>query len=318
MKKSLSTIANLILILTMLFMTGCSGLSFSGDAEMVKDICIYYPSKDGMSLERENVPANAAVPADEIGWLISELQKTPENINLKRVLGDDVSLLKYELHEGQLLMYFDEAYNFMEKTDEVLFRSSIVKTMCQAKDVEGVSFFVEDKPVMNTEGELVGVMTADTFVDTSMDSMGNYDRTEVNLYFAAADGKTLSVEKRVVVYPTNVALEKMILEQLIAGPKESGYLPTLSSDRKINSITVKEGICYVDLTEPMIDVTQFVAENISVYSIVDSLTELDYINKVQISVDGNQKRTLRGTMNLDMVYERNLDVTENVTGNVTE
>lgn len=312
MKKLLSAIKNLIVIVGLLLLTGCSGNPFSGNAEMEKDIYIYFPSKDGMSLEMEPAAEYAADGEDEIGWLISELEKTPEDINLKRVLGDDVSLLKYELREGQLLLYFDEAYELMPKTDEVLFRSSVVKTLSQAKGVEGISFFVQDNPIKTLDGELVGVMNADTFVDSSKDSMGNYYRADVNLYFAAADGKSLVVEKRAVVYPTNVALEKMIVEQLIAGPKDSSHLPTLSSDRKINSVTVKEGICYVDLTDPIIDVTQFVAENISVYSIVDSLTELDYINKVQISVDGNQNRTLRGTMDLDTIYERKLDVTGSV------
>ena len=47
-----------------------------------------------------------------------------------------------------------------------------------------------------------------------------------------------------------------------------------------------------------------------VYSIVNSLSELSYIRKVQIIIDGNSEKMLRGKYDLDMEFSRNLDIVE--------
>ena len=45
-----------------------------------------------------------------------------------------------------------------------------------------------------------------------------------------------------------------------------------------------------------------------IYSVVNSLTELSTIRKVQISVNGRTDRMLRESRSLDKVYERNLEL----------
>ena len=56
------------------------------------------------------------------------------------------------------------------------------------------------------------------------------------------------------------------------------------------------------------DLTGAVDEEVSLYSIVNSLTEMTYINKVRISIDGETDRTFRGGIRLDEMFERNLDL----------
>ena len=45
-----------------------------------------------------------------------------------------------------------------------------------------------------------------------------------------------------------------------------------------------------------------------VYSIVNSLIELQNINKVQISVEGNNALVFRDTIDMAVLFERNLDI----------
>ena len=58
-----------------------------------------------------------------------------------------------------------------------------------------------------------------------------------------------------------------------------------------------------------------VQEAIVIYSIVDSLTELPTISKVQISVNGDTSGVYRDNFNLSDMYDRNLDY---VTGSQKE
>ena len=48
---------------------------------------------------------------------------------------------------------------------------------------------------------------------------------------------------------------------------------------------------------------------LSVYSIVNSLTELPGINKVQLLIDGESNVVLGDNIRLENVFERNLDLT---------
>ena len=68
-----------------------------------------------------------------------------------------------------------------------------------------------------------------------------------------------------------------------------------------------EGVCYVNLGESFRNQNAEVNEEIVLYSIVNSLTELPGVSKVQISVNGSTDGKLRYTYDLSKMYERKLD-----------
>ena len=98
------------------------------------------------------------------------------------------------------------------------------------------------------------------------------------------------------------------MEKLLEGPGDERLKATLSPERKVNSITVKDGICYVNFDASNMEITANVTEEVSVYSIVNSLSELKNVNKVQISIDGENNRMFRENISLSNVFERNLDL----------
>lgn len=60
----------------------------------------------------------------------------------------------------------------------------------------------------------------------------------------------------------------------------------INPETKIINILTKDGICYVNLDSSFLTVVNNVSTEVAVYSIVNSLVELDNINKVQILVNG--------------------------------
>lgn len=67
--------------------------------------------------------------------------------------------------------------------------------------------------------------------------------------FSNKAGTRLVPETREVHYSSNISLEKLVMEQLIEGPRKSGLLATIPSETKLITITVVDGVCYVNLDE---------------------------------------------------------------------
>ncbi len=154
-------------------------------------------------------------------------------------------------------------------------------------------------------------MTADTFIENAGNEINAYEKVDLRLYFANEEGNLLVEEnQRNVVYNSNIAMEKLVVEKLIEGPKAEGYYPTINPTTKIVSVTVKDGICYVNLSGEFLNQPYNVTSDVTIYSITNSLVELSNVNKVQISVDGETNIAYREKLSLNNVFERDLDMLE--------
>jgi germination protein M len=105
----------------------------------------------------------------------------------------------------------------------------------------------------------------------------------------------------------NTSLEKLIVEQLIAGPGRQGMNPTLPKETKLLNVSVNENVCYINFDSTFLNNTLEVKEYIPIYSIVNSLAAVTTINKVQITVNGSQEFMFRDSISLNQLFERNLD-----------
>ena len=111
-------------------------------------------------------------------------------------------------------------------------------------------------------------------------------------------------------------MEQQVVEQLIKGPLENdvaengAVFPTVNPSVTILSVTVRDRVCYVNLSEEFLTPVSNVTSQTALYSLVNSLVELPGVNKVQISIDGNTDVTFRDSVSLTTMFERNLDILE--------
>lgn len=110
-----------------------------------------------------------------------------------------------------------------------------------------------------------------------------------------------------VHYSSNISIEKLVMEQLLKGPEGAGERSAIPEGTKLVNISVLDGVGFVNLNEGFLTQNYEIAEPVVIYSIVNSLAELSNINKVQISVNGDSNMTYREKMDLNVMYERNLD-----------
>ena len=84
----------------------------------------------------------------------------------------------------------------------------------------------------------------------------------------------------------------------------NGHYPAISSDTKILSVAIQDGICYVNFDGSFQNTLLNVQEDVQVYSIVNSLVDTCGVTKVQFSVNGKSNSVFRKEMRLDKQYEK--------------
>ena len=71
------------------------------------------------------------------------------------------------------------------------------------------------------------------------------------------------------------------------------------------SVTTRDNICYVNLDRNFQSEPYRVSPEVAVYSLVNSLTELDGVESVQISVDGQPDAVFMESLSLSGSFKRN-------------
>ena len=185
----------------------------------------------------------------------------------------------------------------------------MVRTLCGLDDIYAVSFSVNAAPVTGKGDEPVGLLSAESFTAPDGSTLLGYEKAELYMYFANASGDRLVARTETVTYNAHTAPDRVVVENLIKGPKNTDVFKTLDPSTKINSVTTRNGICYVNLGKGFLNKKTNVTDEVMLYSLVNSLTQLESVNKVKILIDGKEDIRL-GEFDLSDLYERNLEMIE--------
>ena len=266
---------------------------------------IWYINQDETCLKYENKELQSKNEEGLLREMMEVMRETPTDDELKPVIPEDVELLDFDFEHNQLYLDFSPEYKKMPKVYEVLCRAAIVRTLGQIDGVEHVDFQVNGEPLTDLEGKEIGLMNEDQFIENAGEEINAYKTADLTLYFANKAGDKLVGQRVAMEYNSNISLEKLIVEQLIAGPPFEGAYPTIPSETKLLNISIKDKICYVNLDEGFLGTGYNVIESIPVYSIVNSLIENTDAQKVQISINGESNRMFRESINFDTIFEKN-------------
>ena len=271
---------------------------------------IYYLNKDATSLVPVTHEITGDSPEIRVEEILAKLEEQPESVDLRRTIPENIKINSYTLERKQLYLDFNAEYLNLDKATEVLIRSAIVKTMVQVEEVSFVGIRIMGEALKDSKGSSIGLMNENTFLD----NMGSEEHAtkivNLKLYFANKTGDKLKSQSTVIEYNANVALEKVVVEQLIAGPTEKGYYPTIPKDTKLMSITTKDNVCYVNLDTGFTAQGYDVLGSVTIYSIANSLAELPGISGVQILVNGETNINYKDNISLETTFQINPEMIE--------
>ncbi|MCR5597156.1 MAG: GerMN domain-containing protein [Lachnospiraceae bacterium] len=273
------------------------------DGEIIYDV--YYLDSDYSSLVPEKYEGNADTDMYE---LLNKLSIVTGNPSARGIGELGVSTIGVDVEGGVATVSLSGGYESLDVAGQTLVKAAVVKTLTQLDSISGVKFMLGELPLTDRMGAEIPVMTADSFVSNPGLVVSDENSLQFVLYFADAEENYLRSISREVSKNTDASREQIVIEELIAGPTTGDFRSVMPNGTKVNSVSVADGICYIDLSNEFLTGNSPVGMNLAVYSIVNSLAELNSVRKVQILIDGNITEITRDGVDLSQVFSRNLDI----------
>ena len=235
--------------------------------------------------------------------VLEELKEPAEEIEYTAPIPKEVKVQGCRLRGSILDVDFNSAYLEMGALEEKLVRAAVVQSLVLIDGINAVSFTVDGEMLKDSTGFPVGLMNEDDFVENTGSSPTAYQTDTLTLYFADKEGDSLVPREVDVRYSSNVSREKLIVEKLMQGPSGSGAYPTINPDANLLSVTIKDGICYVNFDSTFLTGAYDVLPEVTVYSIVNSLVGGTEAQKVQITINGETDAKYMETVDLSQPLE---------------
>lgn len=132
------------------------------------------------------------------------------------------------------------------------------------------------------------------------------ETVNLTLYFSNPSAECVVPTQRLVEIMQGEKVEEVIFKELQKGPEGMGEGSIIPEGTRLLSLKVDNGICYLDLSKEFVENnpggTAF--ESVLINSIVNSLTELPHIEKVQFLIEG-AKREVYTHLVFNEPFERN-------------
>lgn len=277
-------------------------------------IYVYLANSDRTDLVKEKYTFDKG---QELESLVQEVVMHLHNVKAteryQSPIPDGITYVENHMdrRRDRLEIAFRIAYDKVDADTILFFKACVVKTMLQLDNVGYVALSLTDIASSNEEtATVVENFDQDSFV-LSFGKESSYKQSgTIVLYFANESGDALKEYRKIIEISNNTSLARIVVDSLIAGPQEQGYQGTVSKETTIQNISVKDGICYVDLSDSFYDTDNPLKNDVIVYSVVNSLVELPTISKVQFLKNGEKQPFFRETMPFDGIFERNLDLIE--------
>jgi len=137
------------------------------------------------------------------------------------------------------------------------------------------------------------------------------EKMVVTLYYANSNADKVVPEKREIEIGKDTQIERAVFEELQKDPKSEGLYNAIPKGTRLLSASTEGGICTLDLSREFVDNNPggSAGELMALYSIVNTMTELPGIDKVQFLIEG-QKREVYIHAIFDAPFKRNDDIIE--------
>lgn len=300
------------LLMTAVLLSACTS---GGDQEKEhkgREINLYYLNVDENDfiqvpyrLSQVNNPEKESL---EVIGLLSSKDEADKS-DCKVTIPEEVAVNTIKVEGGEETIDFGAGYQQMDPIQESMMRLAVVRSVCQVRGVESVTFTVNGEAIQNINGKAMEKMTADQVLLSE-----EYDRIfeqegKVTLYYSDTKGSVLIPYETTVKARDNEPLAEAALKRLMHPPKEEeSMICPLPEGVKINQTMIVGNICYVDLSSEINNLVPEVEEEVTVYSMVNTIVSLNEKYMVQFTVDGERADSLNGfkDFNRPLAYNKDL------------
>jgi len=151
----------------------------------------------------------------------------------------------------------------------------------------GILFFFNPDDSNNTLNQLAEYTPAQEFSDDEI------RKTIISLYFKNIETNSLIAEAKAIdVKELYQNPYTYLINMLITGPESEKLESAIPEGTKVNSCALKGNTVYVDLSKEFIDNAPagISEESMIIYSIVNTLTELNEVTGIKILINGEENK----------------------------
>lgn len=156
----------------------------------------------------------------------------------------------------------------------------------------------------------IDVSTSSDSETTTSSTVSDETRTlSLTLYFANDQADKLVGEVRQVQATTDAVLA-LAIGELMRGPKTAGLYPTIPKETRLLGIDLSDGLATVNFSKEFKEKHGggSAGELMTVYSIIDTLTEFENVTAVKFLIEGEEIDTLAGHMDLTEPLKRDTEI----------
>lgn len=306
MKKG-QTIMTICAACAVVFISIIAVILIKRDMGMIRTECeLYFMNETETSIEAEIREIKHSDPKRLPENVVIQLLKGPENSKHKRLISRDTKLLHLDDDEnGRIVVDLSIEFLCDDMTRNMQAVYSVVKSLCSIQGVNSVRVTVQGDAIPTSGGGSIGYLTsADINLPTDPYTS---ETNDIVLYFTDKAAKSLHKTVRSIKVADQQPLEYYIVSGLIKGPDEKELSAVLDKGTELISVDTEEDICFVNLHDSFIEKNDRGKEKLAVYSIVNSLTELENINRVQFLINGKKIHKF-GDMDISGIYTRNEEI----------
>jgi len=277
---------------------------------------LYYTNDTSTTLHEESIILEEEMSSKErVEQVMRKLQEPPEGFQSIVPEGIrvvyNITLSDTDPQKIQLIQLSVRGeYENLAPNVENVFRVGLMKSLIRMQNVNCVELYANQKKEDGTSGLVkVSSLTQDTVIVNESDENFFKDNIEVTLYFLDEDGDKLVTETRSATVMISDRIVDRIMAMLIAGPQDKSHKASIPEGTVVNEVLLRNGVCYVDVNEAFVknQVAGETTESLTIYSIVNSLTQIYGVNSVQFLIDGQQKEYYKSNVKINTPLKANMD-----------
>lgn len=269
---------------------------------------LYFINEDGTGIVSSPYKIRYKNDDELIRTSLEMLRRGPKRAKLGEIMPADTQITGIELLGGGFLtVHFSEEFLTEDPARNVLNVYAVVKTLCSTAHVSSVRVLVNGEPIKNRDGKALEYISAS---DINLETEEyRSELRQVKLYFADSTAEELLPQTRTIKITDQQPIEQYLINELIKGTKDKKMKSLLSKKTVLVSVDVEENICYLNFKSNFLTDNKGSEkhEKLVIYSIVNSLTELQTIARVQFYMDGKRVENF-GSVRIKDYIERNTSI----------
>lgn len=294
MKRLIGAILPIILLLSACAKPQPSLPETYTDTHWVK---VYYAAQQADKSDAVIVYEDCELPVagleQTIRYVFDTICNEPISKSLKSPIPDNVQLKAVDVEDGTATVDLSREYGSISGFYRTLADYCLTMSLCGLEGIRDVQILVDGVTSYGREKKL----SPDDVVLAGLELSGY--RKSLKLYFPDLEYTTLKLELRDTISTGEQEDALLVVKALMDGPNERGNRAVIPYGTRINSVRTEKGVCTVDFSAEYVKnrIDGEIQERMSLRALVDSLTEINGVEQVQILIDGAR---IKGFSNFDL------------------